>query len=85
MGDCQVLETPRPLRNAQKDAQTNTTTPRRHKEMGQRRSGGRGRKVEEASRPGLEARPPSGPEGNGPKVEAGKGEGGGSRNDVGRT
>ena len=44
----------------------------------------RGSTTEEGRRPGLEARPPSGPEGTGPAVEAGRG-GGGLRNGGGRT
>ena len=69
----QGVETPRPLKNAQKGSHTKTTTTRRHKETGRHRSGLRRSMTEEGRRTGLEARTPSGPEGTGPEVEAGKG------------
>ena len=37
-GDCQGLEAPRPLKNAQKGAQMKTTTLRKHQETGRHRS-----------------------------------------------
>ena len=38
-GDFQGVEIPRPIKNAQKGSQTNTTTPIRHQETVRNRSG----------------------------------------------
>ena len=64
-----------PLKNTQKGAQTKTRTPRRYQDMGRYRIGLRGITTEEVRIPGMEARPPLGPEGIGPVVEAGGGGG----------
>ena len=72
----QGVETPRPLKNAQKGSHTKTTTTRRHKETGRHRSGLRRSMTEEGRRTGLEARTPSGPEGPGPRLRPAGGGGG---------
>ena len=68
---------PRPLKNAQKGAQTKTRTPRRHQDTVRHRSGCRVSMTEEGRIPILEERPPLVTEGNGPLVESSRGGGGG--------
>ena len=83
MGNCQGVETPRPLVSAKKGAQQrkkHQKTPRdgAAQEQVRRKHAGGGQEARDWKHD-----PPSGPAGTGPAVEAGRGGGGGSLRDGG--